>query len=54
MNINEPEVSRTLAALIQGVQFEDRDSFIEDAKEALNMEAFMKGMTKYKRVGGVS
>lgn len=42
MNINEPNISRQLAALIQGVKGEYRNQFIEDAKEAKNMKEFIE------------
>lgn len=46
MNINEPTTSRQLAALIQGVRGEYREQFIKDAKEAKNMESFLKHFLK--------
>lgn len=49
MDINEPLTSRTLAVLIQSIDFEDRAQFIKDAQEAESMEAFMEGVGKYKR-----
>lgn len=49
MDINEPSTSRTLAVLIQSIDFEDRAKFISDAKKAESMETFMEGMSKYRR-----
>lgn len=46
MNINEPNTSRQLAALIQGVKAEQRPQFLEDAKKAKSMVAFMKHFLK--------
>ena len=46
MNINEPVTSRQLAAMIQGIPAKARDRFIEDAKKAKDMEAFIKHFTK--------
>lgn len=46
MNINEPNTSRQLAALIQGVKGEHREQFIKDAKEAKDMESFIKHFLK--------
>lgn len=46
MNINEPNTSRQLAALIQGVKEESREQFIKDAKEAKDMKSFIKHFLK--------
>ena len=48
MNINKPDISRTLAILIQTVIAEDRQKFIEEAEKAANMEAFMKTLSNYR------
>jgi hypothetical protein len=50
MNINEPVNSRMLAILIQGVVGEDRDQFLEDARNAKDMDTFIKGMSKYGQI----
>jgi len=42
MNINEPNNSRQLAAMIQGIKADARDRFIEDARNAESMEAFIE------------
>ena len=46
MNINEPNTSRQLAALIQGVKSDYRDQIIEDAKKAKDMKSFIKHFLK--------
>jgi hypothetical protein len=48
MNINKSEISRTLAILIQPVIAEDRFKFIEAAKKAPDMVAFMKTLGDYR------
>ena len=45
MNINKPNISRQLAAMIQGIDGDERDKFIEDAKNAKSMEAFINKFT---------
>lgn len=50
MNINDPTTSQILAVLIQNVDGPDRQKFIEDAKDAANMDVFIKGLGKYKPV----
>jgi hypothetical protein len=50
MNINEPVNSRMLAILIQNIVRKDRDQFLEDARNAKDMDAFLKGMVKYGQI----
>ncbi len=42
MNINEPNTSRQLAAMIQGIKADARGRFIEDARNAESIEAFIE------------
>ena len=46
MNINEPEISRTLAILIQPVVSEDRRKFIAQARKAKDIDSFIKQVMK--------
>lgn len=48
MNIHEPLVSRTLAAMIQNIAVESRGQFLSDAKKAQDMESFIKGLNRYE------
>lgn len=50
MNIEDPTTSRTLAAIIQNIASESHGEFISDARRAPTMEAFLKGLNKYKTV----
>jgi hypothetical protein len=50
MNINDPTTSQILAILIQNVDAPDREKFRQDAREAANMDVFIKGLGKYKPV----
>jgi hypothetical protein len=50
MNINEPTTSRQLSILIEPVLAEERRRFIQDAREAEDMESFMSGLNKYKTI----
>lgn len=49
MNIENPEISRTLAKLIQEVPFEGRLAFMEDARKHSDMEEFVRELKKNKR-----
>ncbi|MBD2428247.1 hypothetical protein [Phormidium sp. FACHB-1136] len=49
MDIGKPKISRLLAELIQPIEPEDRRRFIEDAKEAKDMEAFLEKYKTYKK-----
>lgn len=42
MNINEVNTSRQLAAMIQGIDGDKRARFLKDAREAKDMESFIK------------
>lgn len=46
MDINEPNNSRQLAALIQGVDRDYREQFLEDAKKSKDMDSFLKHFLK--------
>lgn len=48
MDINKPDISRTLAILIEPVIAEDRAKFRENAEKAANMESFMKTLKNYR------
>ena len=50
MNINTPANSRMLAKLIQNIVFKDRDQFIQDAKQATNMQDFINAIGKYRTI----
>lgn len=50
MNIKEPMNCRVLSILIQDVSGEDRDQFLEDARNATDMKEFMSGMANYKKI----
>jgi len=50
MNINEPTTSRQLSILIEPVLAEERRRFLQDAREAEDMESFMSGLNKYKTI----
>ena len=48
MDINEPNISRTLAILIQPVIAEDRKKFLKGAERAKDMETFLKTLGNYR------
>ena len=50
MDIHRPTTCRILAILIQNIHPDDRTQFIEDAKQAPDIEVFIKGMGQYKTV----
>lgn len=49
MDINNPQISRLLAQLIQPLAFEDRLKFIRDAEEARSLKTFLSRYPDYKR-----
>lgn len=50
MNLNDPNTSRTLAALIQTVAADSREQFRQDAAQAPDMKTFLKGLNRYKTI----
>ena len=42
MDINEPTNSRQLSILIQGLNVEERELFLKEARKAEDMESFIK------------
>lgn len=52
MNIHDPNVSRILAAIIQQISLESQEQFLRDARNAPNIESLLKGLSKYKNLGG--
>jgi hypothetical protein len=46
MDINEPNISRQLAILIQGLRPDEQAVFIKEARDAKDMESFIKFFVK--------
>lgn len=41
MDIKDPEISRILAKLIQGVPYEQRDNFVAKAEKSPDLKSFL-------------
>lgn len=50
MDINNPEISRILAILVEDLDPTSRLEFIKDAKKSPDMKSFMEGYKKYSTI----
>ena len=46
MDINEPDISRKLAILIQHIEFEHRKNFLDKAAEAPDLRTFLESIVR--------
>lgn len=50
MNIDNPDISRILAILIEDLDLPSRDRFMRDAEKSPNLKEFLKGMKTYRTI----
>jgi hypothetical protein len=50
MNLKDPKVSRLLGILIEKVDYKDQERFLDNAKKAKNLRAFLKTYSSYRKI----
>lgn len=50
MNLRDPKLSRGLARLIQYVESDYHNQFVDDAAEAKNIREFLEKFEKYPKI----